>query len=106
MSNQTPSPKPTDAEQDSGKGLDGTTCCALRGGPEVWVIGAWGDSVTVTTPEEVMREVSEFLDDGCRTITIERQGAADRTDGGCTPIVPDDNPFLHNTSVSYDAERH
>jgi len=24
----------------------------------------------------------------------------ERTDGGCTPIVPDDAPFLHNASAS------
>jgi hypothetical protein len=28
MSNQTPDPKPTDAEQPAGKGLDETACCA------------------------------------------------------------------------------
>jgi hypothetical protein len=94
--NQTELKQPN-AEEPREEGLDETTCCALRGGPEVWVIGAWGDSITVTTAEEVMREVRDLLDDGCRTITIERQGAPDRTDGGCTPIVPDDAPFLHNT---------
>jgi hypothetical protein len=29
----------------------------------------------VTTAEDVIREVRDLLDDGCRTITIERQGA-------------------------------
>ena len=69
---------------------EGRGRCTLRGGPDAWVIGAWGDSITVTTAEDVMRGVRDFLDDGCRTITIERQGAPDRTDGGCTPIVSED----------------
>ena len=69
---------------------EGRGRCPLRGGPEVWVVGAWGDSITVTTAEDVMREVRDFLDDGCRTITIERQGSPERTDGGCTPIVSED----------------
>jgi hypothetical protein len=69
---------------------EGRGRCTLRGGPDAWVIGAWGDSITVTTTEDVMREVRDFLDDGCRTITIERQGAPDRTDSGCTPIVSED----------------
>ena len=30
MQNKEPFPKPTDAEQESGKGLDGTPCCALQ----------------------------------------------------------------------------
>lgn len=51
----------------------------LRGVPEVWVVGARGDCITLTTPEGVMREVRDFLNDGCRTITIERQGAPERT---------------------------
>ena len=30
MQNKEPFPKPTDAEQESGKGLDGAPCCALQ----------------------------------------------------------------------------
>ena len=97
------------------------TCSALRGGPEVWVVGAWGDSITVTSAEDVMREVREFLDDGCRTITIERQGAprsltsvpvasgAGRGVCGCgwkSRVADDGNPEYGWSNIEADFAKH
>lgn len=46
----------------------------LCGGPELWVVGGHGDSITLSTYDSVMSCVSNLLTIGCRTITIERQG--------------------------------
>ena len=45
------------------------------GGPEVWNVVAWGDVRGCRTTESVIKEVREALELGCRTISVERQGA-------------------------------
>lgn len=45
------------------------------GGPEVWNVVAWGDVIEFRTTKSVIEEVREALELGCRTISIERQGA-------------------------------
>jgi hypothetical protein len=45
------------------------------GGPEVWNVVAWGDVRECRDIETIMEEVREALELGCRTISIERQGA-------------------------------
>lgn len=45
------------------------------GGPEGWNVVAWGDVMECRTTNRVIEEVREALEMGCRTISIERQGA-------------------------------
>lgn len=45
------------------------------GGPEIWNVVAWGDVLECHNIETIMVEVREALELGCRTISIERQGA-------------------------------
>jgi len=48
------------------------------GGPEVWNVVAWGDVRECRTTESVIEEVREALELGCRTISVERQGAPNK----------------------------
>lgn len=47
----------------------------LRQASEVWKVVAWGDVRECRIIESVMEEVRDALETGCRTISIERQGA-------------------------------
>ena len=48
---------------------------SASGGPEVWNVGAWGDVRECRAIATIIEEVREALELGCRTISIERQGA-------------------------------
>jgi len=52
------------------------------GGPEVWNVVAWGDVRECRTTERVIEEVRGALETGCRTISIERQGAPNTKSSG------------------------
>lgn len=48
---------------------------SASGGPEIWNVVAWGDVRECRSIFSALEEVREALEDGCRTISIERQGA-------------------------------
>lgn len=51
---------------------------SAEGGPEIWNVVAWGDVRECRTISSVMEEVREAVELGCRTISIERQGAPNK----------------------------
>lgn len=50
-------------------------CALASGGPEIWNVVAWGGVRECCSISSVMEEVREAVGLGCRTISIERQGA-------------------------------
>ena len=60
--------------KDAAEALDVSSGSA-SGGPEIWNVVAWGDVRECHSVSSVMEEVREAVELGCRTISIERQGA-------------------------------
>ena len=58
----------------------GSTGGSASGGPEIWNVVAWGDVRECRSASSVMEEVREAVELGCRTISIERQGAPNDSD--------------------------
>lgn len=64
---------------------------SASGGPEIWNVVAWGDVRECRSVSSVMEEVREAVELGCRTISIERQGAPN---AGHQPRSPERTPTL------------